>query len=135
MADGAITTITELGRVTIPGSGHTRQGVASNNKIMVWGRIVGTYVSTGLDLAARGGRLALGVHTLDHIALETRYCGSTATTVPTDMKLFIANLSEADKIFVHDQMGTDSPAEPTDGEAVTIDYVIIGDDARAPDLV
>ena len=134
MADGAITQISEYGRIPLSGAGHNLTGEAKNNKVLVWGRIVGTYVTTGLALDTEGGRQALGVFPVDFVSLEVRYCGSTATTVPTDIKLFLANLSEADKIFVADEMGTDTPAEPSDGEAVTIDYVAVGEDNRSPEL-
>ncbi len=135
MADGDITTITELGRIDIPGSGHDLQGVAKNNKVLVWGRIVATYDTLGIALDDKGGVRALGVDTADFLSLEVRYCGSTATTVPTDMNLFLAIKDTTDKIFVMDQVGADSPAEPSDAEAVTVDYLVLGEDSRTPELV
>ena len=136
MADGDITTITEYGRFAIPGGGHNTAGVAQNNKVMVWGRLVGTYVTTGLDLAGAGGRKVFGVNKLDFLSMDVRYCGATSTTVPTDIKLFLATLEESsDKIFVADEVGTDTPAEPSDGESVTIDFIAVGEDAATPRMV
>ena len=134
MANGDITSIEELGRYTIPGAGHNLAGVAKNNKVLVWGRLTGLYVSTGLDLAAEGGKLALGVEPADHINLSVRYTGATGTTVPADQTQFLANLDSSDKIFIVDQVGTADPAIPTAGDTIVIDYFVIGEDARSPEL-
>jgi hypothetical protein len=138
MADGDITTITEYGRFAIPGAGHNLQGMAKNNKVLVWGRLVGTYDTLGLALIDRGGLRALGVSVADFWSFTVRYCGSTATTVPTDLKLFLADLellTTPGRIFVADEVGQDPPAEPSDAESVTIDFLVIGEDATAPELV
>ncbi len=134
MADGDITSIKELGRYTIPGSGHNLNGVAKNNKVMAWGTLVGTYAAAGMDLRTKGGVQALGVSVADYIGLTVRYAGATATTVPADQTLFLANLDESDKIFVCDQVGTANPAVVTPGEAVTIDYFVFGEDTSHPEL-
>ena len=134
MADGTITSIKELGRFAIPGSGHNLNGVAKNNKVMAWGALVGTYAAAGMDLRAEGGIQALGVSVADFISLTVRYAGSTATTVPADQTLFLANLDESDKIFVCDQVGTANPAVVTPGESVTIDYFVFGEDTSQPDM-
>ena len=136
MADGDITTIKEYGRYEIPGGGHSVSGVAQNNKVLVWGQIVGTYVTTGLDLSGAGGCKVFGLTNLDFLTMDVRYCGSTSTTVPTDMNLFLATLERSsDKIFVADQVGADTPAEPSDAEAVTIDFLVMGESANTPSMV
>jgi hypothetical protein len=134
MADGDITAIKELGRLTIPGGGREVGGTPSNDKIIAWGRITATYAAAGISLIGAGGFRALGVKgTGDLISLQVRYCGTTATTVPTDNNLFLANLqakTETGKIFICDQVGQANPAVPTPGEDVTIDYLVVGEDAR-----
>jgi hypothetical protein len=136
--NGDISQISEYGRFAIPGAGHNLTGTAKNNKVIVWGRIKGLYKTTGLNLAARGGLRALGVSTADYFTLTVRYTGAAGTTVPTDLKLFLADLQQTttvDKIFVADEAGTDNPAEPSDADIITIDYFIVGEDVTAPELV
>ena len=53
MANGDITAIKQLGSFTIPGGGNTLTGVSKNNKVMVWGEITATYVSTGIKFPLR----------------------------------------------------------------------------------
>ena len=141
MADGDITTITEYGRFEIPGGGHDTSGVAKNNKVLVWGRLVGTYDTLGLSFSAAGSVKALGLTNLDFVTFDVRYCGTTATTVPTDKKLFLACMERTaaatgqDNIFVADQVGQDTPAEPSDAESVTIDFLACGESANTPKMV
>ncbi len=137
MANGDITAIEELGRLTIPGSGKAgTSGTPTNNKVIAWGRITATYAATGIDLHGHQNATfrSLGVGGVgDFISLQVRYCGATATTVPTDNNLFLANLqakTETGKIFICDQVGQANPAVPTPGEAVTLDYLVVGDDLR-----
>jgi hypothetical protein len=132
MADGDITSIKELGRYTIPGSGRSIHGLAQNDKVVAWGQLTGTYETTGLDLAAKGGRRALGVADADFVGLTVR---TSNAAVPAADTQFLANLDISDKIFVCDQVGTANPAVPTPGEIIVIDYVIMGTDARNTDLV
>jgi hypothetical protein len=136
---GDISQISEYGRFAIPGAGHNLAGAAKNNKVMVWGRIKGLYNSTGLDLNERGGLRALGVSTVDYFSFTVRQTGSAGTTNPTDLKLFLADLEQGvttpGKIFVADEAGTDAPAEPSNSDIITIDYLIVGEDVTAPELV
>jgi hypothetical protein len=136
-SNGDITQISEYGRFAIPGAGHNLTGAARNNKVIVWGRIKGLYVTTGLDLNAKGGLRALGVSTVDYFTLTVRYAG-TGLVVPSDEKLFLADVEQAltpGKIFVADEVGADSINEPSNGDIITIDYFIVGEDITAPDLV
>ncbi len=136
MADGDITTITELGRINIPGGGTNLGGGSKNNKVLVWGRLIATYDSLGLSLDNIGGITAFGVNKTDFLSLEVRQGGATATANPTDMKLFLA-ITDApkDKIFIMDEVGADSPDEPSDAETFTVDWLVFGEDGRSPELV
>jgi hypothetical protein len=133
MADGDITAIEELGRTLLPASGFVvGGGVPTDHKIMVWGRITCTYVSTGVDLGSKGGIAALGIKGRpDFLHLQPRQGGGG--TNPGSKTGFMANL-EVDKttelIFIVDQVGTDSPATPSDADAFTIDYFAVGEDGR-----
>ena len=133
MANGDISAIEELGRTVLPAGGFVGiTGTPSNSKIIVWGRITATYVSTGINLGAEGGTLALGIKEApDFIHLSPRQGGSTATTNPTSENGFLANLKPlTNLIFIVDQMGQANPAVPSDGETFTIDYFAVGEDVR-----
>lgn len=137
MADGDITTMKELGRISIPGGGINVAGADKNNKVMVWGRLVATYDTLGLDLLARGGLRAFGVETADFWSFDVQQGGATATAVPTTKAGFLADLeliTTPNRLFIADQVGADSIAEPSDAETFTINWLVIGDDARAPVL-
>jgi hypothetical protein len=136
--NGDISQISEYGRFAIPGAGHNLTGAAKNNKVLVWGRIKGLYNTTGLNLGARGGLRALGVSTADYFSFTVRFTGSGGVTVPTDEKLFLADLEQSltnNFIFVADEVGADSIAEPSNADIITIDYFIVGEDVTAPELV
>lgn len=139
MASGDITTVKEYGRYAIPGAGHNLQGQAKNNKVLVWGQLIGTYVTTGMDLEAIGGLKALGVSTCDFFCFNVRYSGAAGTTVCTDMAVPVVDYEQASgnpgKIFVADEAGAANIAEPTDADIITIDFLVIGEDATAPELV
>lgn len=129
MANGDITHIKELGRFTVPGGGRTLNGLASNNKVFVFGELSATYVSTGIALNGAGGIQAFGLSTLDYIEFEVVTVNDVdhASTVHS-----MANLARrSDKIFV----GTDiaETTLPSDGHVVVLQYFAIGDSSR-PDL-
>ncbi len=135
--NGDIGTVVELGRTSIPGAGHSKEGVAQNNKVITWGRITGLYASTGLHTVRHGAQGAIfGLNTIDHITLSVRTAGTAATpTNPTSNNQFLANITHAlGKIFVVDQMGQANPAVPTAGDTIVIDYVAIGEEHGAPEL-
>ncbi len=139
MADaGHITTVKELGRYSIPGGGINTTGQAVNNKVMVWGTLEGLYKTTGLDLLARGEAAALGLSTLDFYMFEVRQAGVSGTrTNPTTLDIFragMANAATGGKIFVIDEVGDADPAEPSDNDLITLNFLAVGDDARAPIL-
>ena len=143
MANGDISEIKELGRYSIPGGGKNLVGQAVNQKVLVWGTIEGAYETTGLDLPARGGLQALGVSTADFFTLEVRQAGVSGTrTNPTQQKLFKAgreseNGATSGKrgfIFAFDDLGAGSPAQPSPGDLITLNFLVLGDDATAPVL-
>ena len=142
MANGDITTIKEQGRYSIPGGGINTAGAAVNNKVLVWGTLEGTYDSTkGLDLGTRGGLRALGVSTADFFTFEVKQAGVSGTrTNPASLLQFEAGRENengggnVESIFVIDQVGAGSPAEPSNADLITINYLVCGDDATAPIL-
>ena len=142
MAAGDITTIKEFGRYSIPGGGVNQGGAPVNNKVMVWGTIEGTYDGTvGLNLDARGGFGALGLTNMDFFSFDVREAGVSGTrTNPTQQALFRVGRENENgggsvgKLFVIDEVGAASPAEPSDNDLITLNFLVIGDDASAPVL-
>jgi hypothetical protein len=133
--NGDVSQITELGRFSIPGAGHNNVGQAKNNKVIVWGRLTGLYVTTGMDVLrhGHGNGGAFGLDTIDHVSLTVRTSNGGN---PTDENLFVANLSiPLGKIYVVDQVGQANPATPGNGEEIVIDYCLIGEELAAPELV
>ncbi len=133
--NGDISRITELGRFNIPGAGHNNIGQAVNNKVIVWGRLTGKYASTGLDLLRHGGvGPAFGLTVVDKVSLTVRTAEDG--TNPTSDNQFLANVTRLlGKIFLVDQMGQANPAVPGAGQVIVIDYVALGDEAAAPELI
>ena len=139
MADGDITTMKEFGRITLPGGGQNVLGQAKNRKVMVWGQLVATYDTLGLDLLARGGLRAFGVESADFWSFWVKQGGATATAVPTNKALFLADLNPSNqttplRLFIADQVGANDIAEPADTETFTVNWLVVGDDAHAPEL-
>ncbi len=144
MANGDITTIKIAGRYAIPGGGINTAGASKNNKVLVWGTLEGTYAATGLGLTARGGFNALGISGVaDFYSFELRQAGVSGTrTNPTQQKLFKAgreneNGATSGKrgfIFCFDELGAASPAQPSAGDLLTLNFIVLGDDATAPEL-
>lgn len=131
MANGDITAIKKLFRVALPGGGHTNTGVAKNNKVLVVGEITATYVSTGISLVNEGGVKALGAETADFLkfSLNTTDGASIA-----DDALYLIQLDHADGlIYMLEDVGAANAAAPTDGDAVTLRYLLVGD-AHVADL-
>jgi hypothetical protein len=135
MANGDITSIKELGRFAIPGAGHTLSGIAKNNKVLVWGEIIGSYVSTGINLENEGGLHALGVTSADFISLTVTKTGAAGTTLPTQQLGNLANIDAANKIFLCDSVGADNPTAVAAGDIITIQYCVFGDDSSTPAMV
>ncbi|KKN92392.1 hypothetical protein LCGC14_0208830 [marine sediment metagenome] len=135
--NGDISRIIELGRYNIPGAGHNNIGQAVNNKVIVWGRLTGLYASTGLDLLRHGGTdAAFGLSNTDKISLTCRKAGAAGAILPTSDNGYLANVTRLlGKIFLVDQCGQANPTVPEAGDTVVIDYVAIGDELAAPELV
>jgi len=115
------------------GGGRSLTGVSKNSKTLVVGEIKGTYVSTGLAVNKHGGVNGLGVSTLDVLLLDPRVISSA--TDPSAETLFLANYdASGDKIFMVEDSGQANPAVPSDGDAVTVRFFAIGDDANTPEF-
>ncbi len=136
---GDVYQIKELGSFPIPGAGHNSIGQAINNKVIRWGRIKGKYATAGLNLGARGGFRALGVNDADgcdYYSLTVRKAGASAAVNPASELQFLAEfVPSSGLIHIVDQVGADDPAIPTAGDLIEIDYLVIGEDATAPELV
>ncbi len=105
------------------------------------GRGVGlrlTVLISGPPVLARGTLTALGVTNADFFTFEVRQTGVAGTRVNvTQQKLAKANLQQTGtpgRLFVIDEVGAASPAEPSDTDLITLDFLCIGDDARVPVL-
>jgi len=129
MANGDITAIKILSKVKLPGGGFTPAGVVKNNKVLVTGQITATYVSTGIVLSAEGGVKALGADTADFIKFTL---GTTDGQAIADDKLHLWQLDHADGlIYGIEDIGQADAAAPTDGDAVTLNYLLVGDEHTA----
>ncbi len=133
MADGDITAIKQLGRIQLPGGGNTTAGVQKQNKILVWGQITATYVSTGINLSNEGGVKALGVDNLDFVEIVVDV-NSTDDNIDKD-NLTLVNLDTTnDLIFCLESLGQTNAAAPGNADAMTFRYWAIGDAADVADL-
>ena len=133
MADGDITAIKQLGRIQLPGGGNTIGGVQKQNKIVVWGQITATYVSTGINLSNEGDVKALGVDNLDFLEIVVDV-NSTDDNIDKD-NLTLVNLDTTnDLIFALESLGQANAAAPGNADAMTLRYWAIGDAADAAEL-
>ena len=140
MADGDITKVQELGRISLPGGGNTTAGLEVQNKVLVWGVITATYVSTGINPAsatgifAAGGTLAkvFGVENIDFCELTlTKTDGAVATK---DIVRTFALDRGDDLIFGLETIGASQAAAPTDADAVELGYLVVGDSSSYAEL-
>jgi hypothetical protein len=140
MASGDITKVQTLGRVLLPGGGQTLTGKKVQNKVMTWGKITCTYVSTGVSPGASGsqggGNLTLpdlvGVATLDFIELTLNWTDG-ADAANSKIRTFQYD-TDSDLIFGLENIGYDNAsgaAAPTDGDALDLRWLAVGD---APDV-
>lgn len=125
MSNGDITAIRPLGRVTLPGGGHTVDGLPVNHKVMVWGSITCTWADTGIDLATQGGVRALGVETLDFVDF---FQHDTDQTVMNKDALTLINLDTVDNlIFMLEDVGAATESPPDAGDALVLRFMAVGD--------
>ena len=140
MASGDITKVQELGRVSLPGGGNTTAGVQVQNKVLVWGRITATYVSTGINPASAtsimgaSGTLAktFGVENIDFAELTlTKTSGAVADK--DNLRTFVLDRG-SDLIFGLESLGQNNSAAPTDQDAVELSYLVVGDSSSYAEL-
>jgi hypothetical protein len=137
-SNGDITHIKVFGKFSIPGGGHSRDGVAQNNKVMVWGEIKGTHEDTyGLNFSAAtalaGGFAAIGLETCDVIKFDVV---SSNGVYNTEAAMFTAGIDRVNAagtggdIFVT----IDGTTNPTAGHVVILRFMAVGNSNAAPAL-
>ena len=140
MASGDITKVQELGRFSLPGGGNTTAGVQVQNKVLVWGVITATYVAAGINPAAAGslfgasGTLAktFGVENIDFCELTlTVTDGQVADK--DNVRTFVLDRG-SDLIFGLEGIGQAQATLPTDGDAVELSYLVVGDSSSYTEL-
>ncbi len=139
MANGDVTKVQPLGRVLLPGGGNTLTGVQVQQKVLVWGKITCTYVSTGVNPASATGVLgaggsfpkAMGVDTLDFVELTLN--GTDGADATKDLIRTFQLDTGSDLIFGLESIGGANSAAPTDGDALDLRYFAVGD-AHSVDL-
>jgi hypothetical protein len=129
MATGDVTHIKKLGSVLLPGGGQSTVGGKKQNKVMVWGEIYTALYdqSQGIDLDVEVSDplQALGVDALDFIDFQLVKIDGEAMA---DDSLYMAQLNVANMtIWILENVGADTPAGPTDDDAITLRYWAIGD--------
>ena len=142
MANGDITEVRELGRIALPGGGNTTAGVQVQNKVLVWGKLVCTWVSTGINPAAAGslqgasGTLAntFGVDNIDFCELTVADQGD-GLNMNEDQMHYYALDRASDLIFGLETLGHPTQATvPTDGDVVDLRYLVVGDESAYTEL-
>ena len=139
-SSGDITNVQPLGRVLLPGGGNTLTGKQVQNKIMTWGKITCTYVSTGINPDSATGALGegapfaktvFGLETVDFVEL-TLY-GTTGQVATKDIVRTFAFDSGSDLIFALETIGSTEAEPPTDGDTLDLRWLAVGD-AHVADL-
>jgi hypothetical protein len=137
MASGDITNVQPLGRVVLPGGGNTLTGKQVQNKVMTWGKITCTYVSTGVNPASATGVLGtgatftksvFGLEVLDFVELTLN--GTSGADATKDAIRTFQLDTDSDLIFGLENIGLDNPtgaAAPTDGDTLDLRWFAVGD--------
>jgi hypothetical protein len=136
MASGDITKVQTLGRFVLPGGGNTLTGKQIQNKVVTWGKLTCTYVSTGVNPGASGsqggGNMTLpqmvGLETLDFIELTLNWTDG-ADANKDAIRTFQYD-TDSDLIFGLENIGIDTgagAAAPTDGDALDLRWLAVGD--------
>jgi hypothetical protein len=142
MASGDITEVKELGRIALPGGGNTTAGLQVQNKVLVWGKIVCTYVSTGINPAASDGMFGangtlakvFGVENIDFCELTVNDQGAGENN-DKDAIHYYALDRDSELIFGLEDLGhpTESSA-PDNGDIVDLRYLVVGDESAYAEL-
>ena len=142
MAAGDITSVKELGRIALPGGGNTLTGVQVQNKVLVWGQIIGSWVTTGMNPAAAGsplgasGTLAktFGVENIDFCELTVHDEGA-APQQSKDAMHFCAIDRGSDLIFGLESMGDGTRGDEFDDDDILdLRYLVVGDASAYTEL-
>ena len=142
MANGDITIIQELGRISLPGGGNTLAGVQVQNKVLVWGKLSCIYVSAGINPAAAGslhgasGTLAktFGVENIDFCELTINDEGA-GPQQSKDAIHFAALDRGSDLIFALESMGDGTRSDEfDDADVLDIRYLVVGDASAYTEL-
>ena len=131
MANGDITAVKVLYRHTLSG-GRSALGAGANDKVLVVGEITATYVAAGIAVNKVGGDNCFGVRNIDLLKLET--VTSNAVYTGAEVIQLASYDYENFKIFYVVDEGAATPVKPTDGHAIVLRFLCIGDDAGAPAL-
>ena len=142
MADGDITEVRELGRIALPGGGNTTAGVQVQNKVLVWGKIVCTWHSSGIDPASSTGMFGadgtlakvFGVDNIDFCELTVQDQGA-GENVDEDAMHYYALDRGSELIFGLEDLGhpTESSAA-TNADVVDLRYLVVGDESAYAEL-
>ena len=142
MADGDITEVNELGRIALPGGGNTLTGVQVQNKVLVWGKIVCTYHSTGIDPASLTGMFAapgtlakvFGVDNIDFCELTVADQGAGEDNDEDAMHYYALDRG-SELIFGLEDLGHPTRASAaTNGDVVDLRYLVVGDESAVANL-
>ena len=131
MANGDITAVKVLYRHTLSG-GFNAAGAGANDKVLVVGEITATYVAAGIAVNKVGGVNCFGVTNIDILKLEA--VSSNAVFTATEAISLASYDHINQKIFYVVDEGQATPAEPSDGHAILLRFLCIGDAADAPSL-
>ena len=142
MASGDITKVEELGRISLPGGGNTTAGVQVQHKVLVWGKITCSWVSTGINPAAAGSIMGAGgtlaktfaVDNIDFCELTMNDQGA-GDAVDKDSLWYFALDRASDLIFGLDGLGDAARGTlPDDGDVLDLRYLVVGDASSNADL-
>ena len=142
MANGDVTKVQELGRISLPGGGNTLAGVQVQSKVLVWGALTCVYKSTGINPAASGsvhgasGTLAklFGVDNIDFCELTVNDQGA-APDQTKDALHFCALDRGSNLIFGLESLGDGTQSDQfDDADILGIRYLVVGDASSNADL-
>jgi hypothetical protein len=142
MASGDITKIQELGRISLPGGGNTTAGKQRQNKVLVWGKVTCTNVSTGINPASATGILGAGgtlakifsVENIDFCELTVNDQGAGENN-DVDAMHYYALDRGSNLIHGLEDLGHPTRASAAgDGDILDLRYLVVGDASSYAEL-
>ena len=142
MASGDITAVKELGRIALPGGGNTIAGVQVQNKVLVWGQIVCTWTSGGINPASSTGMFGapgtlakiFGVDNIDFCELTVNDQGAGEDNDKDAMHYYALDRG-SELIFGLEDLGHPSqPSVATNGDVLDLRYLVVGDESAYAEL-